>query len=291
MKDWTSVNSWTPPASVRPAVVTAAEMAGHCSRRHSRLVAHTWTLDYEFLDYGAFRVQGGSDAWQARLPRTAHLYAPGTVYWEDTRRHEGPRRSLWLCFDGGEEAGLGAVVDPGSGHARFRDPDGELGGVLHEAAQTEGYGGEEAFWEVQSLLCRCIHLILCSKREPAGTRLILPAGAGAASRSLAKSVDDILQRSLAERVTLNNLADRLHVSSSTLSHRYKKETGRTPMAALRDFRVQSAKALLMRGLPLKAIAPRLGFVDAFHLSRAFKHVTGTSPRGFMRTRKGGENPA
>jgi len=37
---------------------------------------------------------------------------------------------------------------------------------------------------------------------------------------------------------------------------------------------------LQRGLPLKAIAQRLGFSDAFHLSKTFKRVEGISPRTF-----------
>ena len=91
-----------------------------------------------------------------------------------------------------------------------------------------------------------------------------------------------LKAHLAERVTLQGIARNAHVSVSTLSHRYRKETGETPITTLMRLRIDHAKVLLQRRLPLKIIADRLGFSDAYHLSKAFKRVTGVSPRGFLK---------
>ena len=55
-----------------------------------------------------------------------------------------------------------------------------------------------------------------------------------------------------------------------------------PVAAYRALRIDRAKALLLRGIPLHTIAEELGFSDAFHLSKAFKQVTGLAPRHFLR---------
>jgi AraC family transcriptional regulator len=55
------------------------------------------------------------------------------------------------------------------------------------------------------------------------------------------------------------------------------------MAALRAMRIEAAKVQLVRGdLKLDAIAIQTGFADAFHLSRTFKRMVGSSPRQFLR---------
>ena len=53
------------------------------------------------------------------------------------------------------------------------------------------------------------------------------------------------------------------------------------MTRLINLRIDHAKHLLLRGVPLKQIAQEAGFSDAFHLSKTFKHVEGISPRGFL----------
>jgi len=74
----------------------------------------------------------------------------------------------------------------------------------------------------------------------------------------------------------------LHVSISSLSHRYKQEKGVSPITRLLSLRINYSKALLLKGYPLKAIAVQLGFTDAFHFSKTFKIMEGIPPREFLK---------
>ena len=100
--------------------------------------------------------------------------------------------------------------------------------------------------------------------------------------TLATAVTVFLRAHMVQRLSLAAMAAHLHVSVSTLSHRYRAETGESPIATLICLRIQQARNLLMKGQGLKTIAASLGFSDVYHLSKMFKRVEGRSPRQFMK---------
>jgi transcriptional regulator GlxA family with amidase domain len=60
-------------------------------------------------------------------------------------------------------------------------------------------------------------------------------------------------------------------------------TGLTPMEDLRQLRLEAARDLLLTtDLPLKAIAPRTGLGDEYHLSRLFRRAFGIAPGALRR---------
>ena len=95
-----------------------------------------------------------------------------------------------------------------------------------------------------------------------------------------------MSRHLTERVAVTDVARHVHVSASSLSHRYREETGVTPMGRLIRMRIDLARALIVKGQPLKIVAEETGFSDAFHLSKTFKRLEGVSPREFLRNMGG-----
>jgi AraC-like DNA-binding protein len=97
-----------------------------------------------------------------------------------------------------------------------------------------------------------------------------------------RETDAYLSRHLAGPVILADLAQHLHVSVSTLSHRFHAETGETPMSRLMRLRLHQAKTLMLSGQKLSAIAEATGFSDMAHLSRTFKRAEGVSPREYLR---------
>jgi AraC-like DNA-binding protein len=81
------------------------------------------------------------------------------------------------------------------------------------------------------------------------------------------------------------LARGLGMSLSTLHRRFKRATGTTLHAYTLQCRVTAARDLLGEtDLPIKLIAARLGYRDAFFFSRQFRSLTGASPAAYRRSR-------
>ncbi|MCG8478089.1 MAG: AraC family transcriptional regulator [Spirochaetales bacterium] len=77
-------------------------------------------------------------------------------------------------------------------------------------------------------------------------------------------------------------AQRLH--PNYFSAVIKRKTGKSVKIWIAEKTVTEAQAQLARShAPIQRIAYRLGFSDAAHFSRFFKHRTGTSPSAFRRT--------
>jgi transcriptional regulator GlxA family with amidase domain len=123
------------------------------------------------------------------------------------------------------------------------------------------------------------------KSDPTGdeTRLIGHPAPAAAPSDLVQKTNAYLSKHLGEPIVLADLAKHLHVSISTLSHRYHEETGETPMSRLMRLRLNQARIMLMGGQKLSAIVEAAGFCDMAHLSRTFKRFEGVSPREYLRT--------
>jgi AraC-like DNA-binding protein len=77
----------------------------------------------------------------------------------------------------------------------------------------------------------------------------------------------------------------MKVSESSLNHRFKNDTGISPIARLIEIRMEFAKSLLLKGEKLTTIADMTGFHDEYHLSKTFKKQIGLSPRAFKNKQK------
>ena len=279
-------HTWEKRAGLCPAIHSVAELRDKLPRALNRICVQHWVFDYEFQPFGQIRCGSPQAPWRARPPFVLHLYAPETVIWEDTQGPPGPRHSAWILFTGGEEAGLRRLIHPTSGYARVLDESGELGRVFLETARIAAELGEPGFWLAQAQLHRAIHLLHTAEpveEETWRVREHAPGrGAGGPQAELVRNVDDLLRRNLGGRLWLSDVARRLHVSESTLSHRYAALTGESPKAAFIRLKVAQARLLLLKGTPVKTVAAQLGFSSPFHFSRCFRQATGTPPRAFQR---------
>lgn len=85
----------------------------------------------------------------------------------------------------------------------------------------------------------------------------------------------------AENYSLAGLSQEYHISSSSLSHLFKKITGSPVMDYLLSCRIAAAKRYLSHGnLSIGEIVERSGFGDNSNFSRTFKRLTGLTPSAF-----------
>lgn len=89
----------------------------------------------------------------------------------------------------------------------------------------------------------------------------------------------LLEQRMAEEVDLRELAASLEVSYDGFRHAFKKHTGLAPHQYLLQLRIHRARELLYgTDLTVRQIAASLGFEDPYYFSRAFRKMTGRSPK-------------
>ena len=123
------------------------------------------------------------------------------------------------------------------------------------------------------------------------------AGLGQSLFELLKSdIDNILTDKLAweaesiinrkwndPKLNINKLINELHTTSSTLTPRFKKLSGYTPLEYLNNIRYRNALDLLRStSLHCNEIAFSCGFEDSAYFSRWFKRINGKSPSEFRK---------
>ena len=92
---------------------------------------------------------------------------------------------------------------------------------------------------------------------------------------------DYLERNIARKITLADIADAIGLSPSRLAHLFREQTGQTPQQYLEGIRMQRASELLRRtGFSIKQIADAVGYDSQFYFSQRFKVRTKHSPSTF-----------
>ncbi len=91
----------------------------------------------------------------------------------------------------------------------------------------------------------------------------------------------------AEKISLELIAEQVHLNRTYISSIFKKETGGKFSDYLQRVRLDASKVLLQSDseITLQSIAEQTGFCDAAHLSRVFKEHYGISPMEFRRTKQ------
>ncbi len=98
---------------------------------------------------------------------------------------------------------------------------------------------------------------------------------------LMKKATTWLHDHYSESVCLEDVAARFHMSASQFRRRFKAYTGRSPGMYLTMLRIAEAKRLLLEGVPIKQVAPRVGYSDVFYFMRIFKKHAGVTAARFQ----------
>lgn len=89
-----------------------------------------------------------------------------------------------------------------------------------------------------------------------------------------------------EKISLNYLSEKYHMSPAYISNRFKKFFGIAPIEMRREIVFRQAKLLLRTGSrSVGDIARSLGFENVFDFTRAFTKKEGVSPTAYRRTHR------
>ena len=95
---------------------------------------------------------------------------------------------------------------------------------------------------------------------------------------------DYMEKNLNEKMTDENLAKKLFMSTSAFSRLFKKNTGKSPSEYLRQIRIENASNLLIYSTSsIDTIAHKCGFSDRYHLTKVFGKMKSTSPAAFRKS--------
>ena len=110
---------------------------------------------------------------------------------------------------------------------------------------------------------------------------VLPIGIGCFDRQSRARLVDLIDASVRDGISLDDLAASVGLSAWHFSRRFKADFGLSPHAYLIRRRIDRARLLLgRRGQPLKAIAQDCGFADQSHFCRTFRRIVGVTPARF-----------
>jgi AraC-like DNA-binding protein len=97
-----------------------------------------------------------------------------------------------------------------------------------------------------------------------------------------EEIMDVIRNQYCEPLTLESMAEAVHLSPSHFSHLFKQYYQTSPMQFLRNYRIEQVKKqLLTSDKSLTLIADCCGFSSIHVLSRVFKEVTGQNPTRFL----------
>jgi len=99
-------------------------------------------------------------------------------------------------------------------------------------------------------------------------------------------VNNYIMKNYNKKITLNDIATNLHISSSYLSRLYKKEQGETIFSFLNRTRIEMAKKMLKNtSLRISEVADEVGFDDPAYFTHVFTKYAGSSPKIFREYKK------
>lgn len=98
---------------------------------------------------------------------------------------------------------------------------------------------------------------------------------------IGRSINYILDH-IDEALSLEELAEFCHLSTSQYKQKFKKQMGTSPRTFINAQKVEAAKHLLAEGYDMTEVAMNLGFSSSSYFSTTFKRYTTFSPREYMK---------
>jgi AraC-like DNA-binding protein len=184
-----------------------------------------------------------------------------------TEHADGGARLTTLYITWHDPPGAAAPTWP----ALVHDTTGRMQGLIRWMFELQPVRGEEQQRAVDAMLQAILYAYVHQAPHP--------------HDQLVGRVKHYVQRHLAEPISLDDLAATVAMSKFHFTRVFQRAAGQPPMAFVRRLRVEAARTLLLTSaLPLREVAPRVGFADEFQLSRVFSRVAGHPPSALRQLR-------
>lgn len=101
--------------------------------------------------------------------------------------------------------------------------------------------------------------------------------------SLSNDIIHLLKNHIYDRLTLDQISQQTYYSKTFINNIFKKNTGTSIMKYYMMLKVQEAKKLLRKNLPVSTIAGKLNFESTTYFTKVFKKYTGMTPSDFKKS--------
>ena len=124
------------------------------------------------------------------------------------------------------------------------------------------------------------HLVLYARRPGYQSQFSPLLQAQTAAEAPFAALIEWLQQNLDQPLDVPALAARAGLSERSFYRKFTQATGKTPAHFVESLRLEAARTLLGKGLPLKAIARSVGLTSSARLGQAFERRFGVAPSLF-----------
>lgn len=254
-------------------------LTGHEHRSHNRCWRRYGTptplLIHTRSGQAVFRIEG-RDNPQVMSPGDTVLWLPGVMQDFDCGGQSEPWELVWAHFHPREHWHEWLTWPRlGNGIARIPAPPARMRARIEDALL-------EMDSHARSTLPRACELALNALERA----LLWLDAANPTPSQLDESVQEavmFISRHLDQRLTVREIADAAHLSTSRLAHVFKQQIGISPARFVEERRLDRARVLLeSSSLPVGAISNAIGFSTQFYFATRFRAQTGMSPSDWRR---------
>ncbi len=228
----------------------------------------------------SYRLGSCRGKWIKRPRNSLHLYAPGCRYQTDNPIHDGELTSSWLTFEADKDIPLLEKCNE-QHFAQFLDPEHRVINLVNQCADACEQHKDSGYFVAHSVLLQIIDRLMRAVPNEDGTYAINKRLRKPKTDQLVSKVHQYIIDHMDEVIRLEDIAAFCHISVSSLSHRYRELTGKSPLQTQTFARMDRAKQMLLVGESASDIAEQLGYSDVYHFSKAFKKHVGCPPRKFI----------
>jgi AraC-like DNA-binding protein len=234
-------------------------------------------ITYMVTDFDATLEDDDRPPWKCRLPRGTFVYRP-----PDTTLRSNPTAGRYIQILQSRETYDNLALQMVRGGSIRLEPRYTLEDPL-VSQLVSTLAGETAGGVLDHILAGAVSTALAVRliRRLVDPSALAPAPANGLSGERLSRVRDYIEAHLAERLSLDEIADVACLSPFHFSRSFKQAIGVGPHRYLVQRRLERAKTLMRStNHPLCLIAQEAGFTDQSHLISVFRREIGVTPGRF-----------